>query len=584
MTRTRKPPRPNDHRKTLGVPTWIPVTKALVLALAVPRPLHAATYIVDDNYDGFSPATACEQTGGASYFADPLAAVAAAGGTPPGSGHNIRICPGAYALGDNTLNLDQANHTNLVFEGTSGVAADVVISAGDDNDVVDAGVAGLTIQHLSTSDGGRGVDSTNSATGLTLNNLVISNADKSGVEINGDTSTLTNISIVNANKEGIKIKASNATVNGANISSGKDGLKLENGSGLAISNIVVTAAKACVSTKGIDGQISNLTLSGCNNEGLKIDGKNATGSLIVDTATITNAGKDGVSLKNLTTTVSLSNLQIVNAGRDGVRLKDASSVQLLSSTITGSASEGIALRDSVSGSTFAGNTISFSGSRGLLIRDDGLSNNNLIFGNCFQNVLNVQDDEITPSNTYNIVTGGNYYASDPPGTGFSETCIDADMDNICDTAYTIPGLGGWVDNLPLKTCTPTTTDVRLNFTKTMQALTDPVGGIPKSIPGADIRYTVTIAHVGTLGDADALSITDDLDGNITTLSYLQWTAGSIEITAPDVGGGAPTTLTDAIDADEGEFTDTPGARTLTVDCGSLSPGETCTVTYNLVIQ
>ncbi len=68
-------------------------------------------------------------------------------------------------------------------------------------------------------------------------------------------------------------------------------------------------------------------------------------------------------------------------------------------------------------------------------------------------------------------------------------------------------------------------------------------------PGADIRYTVTVQHTGTLGDADALLLTDDLDGNITTLSYLQWSAGSIEITAPDVGGGAPTALTDANDAE-----------------------------------
>ncbi len=54
--------------------------------------------------------------------------------------------------------------------------------------------------------------------------------------------------------------------------------------------------------------------------------------------------------------------------------------------------------------------------------------------------------------------------------------------------------------------------------------------------------------------------------------------------AKDVGGGAPTALTDANDADAGEFDDSPGARTLTVACGSLSPGETCTVTYDLVIQ
>jgi len=570
----------------LGLPAWIPATKALVLTLALPRPLYADTYIVDDDYDGIAPATACEQVSGASYYAGPQAALTAAGGTASGSGHNIRLCPGTYSLGDNTLDFDQANHTNLVFEGTTGVATNVLIRGGNDkNDVIDVEVSNLTLRHFSTEDGRRGIDANSNATGLVLNNLVITDTDSSGIEIDGNASTLTNITVVNANKEGIKIKASNVTLNGANISSNTDGLKIENGGGFVISNIVVTAAKVCVSTKGAGGQLSNLTLSGCSNEGLRIDGKNATSSLTVNTATITNPGKDGVRIKNHTNDISLSNLQILNAGRDGLRIEKSSGVELLSSTITGSAADGIGLRESVSSSTFAGNTITFSGARGFFVREKGLSNNNLIFGNCFQNVENARDDETIAANTYNSAASGNYYGGVPAGTGFSETCTDADSDNICDSPYTIPGTGGWVDNLPLKTCVTTTTDVRLTFTKTVQALADPVGsGFPKAIPGADIRYTVTVTHVGTRGDADSVLVSDDLDVNITSLGYLQWTPESMEITAPDVGGGAPTGLSDAADGDEGEFDNTPGNRTITVDCGALSPGDTCTLTYDLVIQ
>ncbi|MBW2981830.1 right-handed parallel beta-helix repeat-containing protein [Candidatus Woesearchaeota archaeon] len=47
----------------------------------------------------------------------------------------------------------------------------------------------------------------------------------------------------------------------------------------------------------------------------------------------------------------------------------------------------------------------------------------------------------------NEYLGGNYWA-DPAGTGFSETCTDADFDGICDTDYNIPG-GNATDYEPL---------------------------------------------------------------------------------------------------------------------------------------
>ncbi len=42
--------------------------------------------------------------------------------------------------------------------------------------------------------------------------------------------------------------------------------------------------------------------------------------------------------------------------------------------------------------------------------------------------------------------GGNYWAS-PMGDGYSETCLDADRNGICDQAYDLGG--GYMDNFPL---------------------------------------------------------------------------------------------------------------------------------------
>lgn len=46
-----------------------------------------------------------------------------------------------------------------------------------------------------------------------------------------------------------------------------------------------------------------------------------------------------------------------------------------------------------------------------------------------------------------IYIGGNYWAH-PDGTGFSETCIDSDNDDICDSSYNIESYGDY-DYLPL---------------------------------------------------------------------------------------------------------------------------------------
>lgn len=110
-------------------------------------------------------------------------------------------------------------------------------------------------------------------------------------------------------------------------------------------------------------------------------------------------------------------------------------------------------------------------------------------------------------------------------------------------------------------------DVQVNLVKS-QLVADPFGGI-QPLPGATITYTITVDVVGT-GTATA-SVFNDL---IPT--YSSYVANSIRL-----DGGA---LTDAADADEGEF-DTTVVPTIVVRLGDLTlAGGTRTVEFQVTID
>ena len=95
-------------------------------------------------------------------------------------------------------------------------------------------------------------------------------------------------------------------------------------------------------------------------------------------------------------------------------------------------------------------------------------------------------------------------------------------------------------------------DVQVNVVKA-QAVADPFGGT-QPIPGATITYTITVEVLGT-GTATA-SVVRDLIPTFST-----YVPASITLNAAS--------LTDAIDADAGEF-DTSGAPTVVVRLGDLT--------------
>lgn len=125
----------------------------------------------------------------------------------------------------------------------------------------------------------------------------------------------------------------------------------------------------------------------------------------------------------------------------------------------------------------------------------------------------------------------------------------------------------------------------LTITKTSAVVSDPVSGTtnPKAIPGAVIRYTVTVQNTaGSGASATNIIVSDNLTTEIgnSTISY---EAGTITVTAPNINGGVLKTLTDGSDADEGNFGITTG-NTVTVSGIALAAGATATVTFDVAIQ
>lgn len=129
---------------------------------------------------------------------------------------------------------------------------------------------------------------------------------------------------------------------------------------------------------------------------------------------------------------------------------------------------------------------------------------------------------------------------------------------------------------------------QITVSKTSQVLSDPVNGAsnPKAIPGAVVEYTVTVTNAVTASAiATNVEVTDSLATEIAagTVVFSTDSYGigqGIEVTAPNLYGGAATALTNNTDGDEGEF----ATNVVTVNGITLDAGEDATMRFRVVIQ
>ena len=118
--------------------------------------------------------------------------------------------------------------------------------------------------------------------------------------------------------------------------------------------------------------------------------------------------------------------------------------------------------------------------------------------------------------------------------------------------------------------TYTVASAAINVNKTLAVQSDPINGTtnPKGIPGATIRYTVTVQNTGS-SDATSVVLVDDIPANTT------YAGGSITLDTA--------AKTDADDADEADYNVTnSGAVTVTIT--TLSAGSTATITFDVTID
>ncbi len=112
----------------------------------------------------------------------------------------------------------------------------------------------------------------------------------------------------------------------------------------------------------------------------------------------------------------------------------------------------------------------------------------------------------------------------------------------------------------------------LTVTKTSVVVSDPINGVvnPKAIPGAVIRYTITVANAGT-EDAETVEVVDAVPSDTT------FTAGTLYLGAVQ--------LTDAVQGDdEGDYNLTNvGAITVEVATVAASGGS-ITITFDVTVD
>jgi len=126
----------------------------------------------------------------------------------------------------------------------------------------------------------------------------------------------------------------------------------------------------------------------------------------------------------------------------------------------------------------------------------------------------------------------------------------------------------------------------LTVSKASSVVSDPLNGTssPLAIPGAVIEYTVTISNAAGASTAANIAVTDDLSSetNIVFKTDGYSASNGIKVQAPNLYSGAETELSNASDADEGDFN--AGTKIVTVTGIELAAGESATVKFQVAIQ
>ena len=435
----------------------------------------------------------------------------------------------------------------------------------------------LILQGVNTGDGMPIVDARKTKTviiinadGVTLDGFTVTNASVfpyAGIEVLSNNNTLNGNTISNNSGYGIHLMSSNDNmILGNNASNnGHSGIYLKS----SINNTVIGNTASNNYRNGIWlYNSSNNTVNG--------------NTVISNTQSVNGAYGIAMQFSSNNNTVTRNTVSMISSGSFGIQVYSSSNNTVNDNTVSNNmigihmqypgnntVSNNIALNNnwgiylvhtsnnmvientasnngygiwlsSSSNNTVNGNTASNNRNNGILLLAS--ASNNTISNNYFNNYNNFGFRDTIYFNQWNIVKipstnivggsylGGNFWAK-PDGTGFSQTCTDADLDGICDLSYTLASDN--VDNLPLAT---------FDTTSPTLIITLPTDGAIFSIP------TITVS--GTAADDTGVanltvndnSVTLETNGSFTTTVSLTSGMNNITVVATDLAGNKKTEI------------------------------------------
>jgi parallel beta-helix repeat protein len=204
---------------------------------------------------------------------------------------------------------------------------------------------------------------------------------------------------------------------------------------------------------------TSVTIKNWNNNASEIILCYADGS-VIDNVTISHTAVKNNGLLLVATNLTNVSNSVFNNSYYGIYLSYSSSNILSNITSNSNSYFGISLYYS-SSNTIKNSIIQDNSRYGIYLTSAGNTAPNLIYNNLFNNTNNFYFASIIYTNYWNTTRqtgtriyspgteiGGNYWTN-PEGTGYSDTCTDADKDGFCDSRYTLNANGPNIDYLPL---------------------------------------------------------------------------------------------------------------------------------------